>query len=301
VDGTQVLELTSGQYQTVYNLLSLAIASLFFTGLYLVFAQRQVLPRYRNAILISATVVFIATYHYIRIFANFGESYESTAQGGQGTYELTEVFFNEGYRYVDWLLTVPLLLVELIAVLALAKSVQRGLLFKLVPASALMIALGYPGEVSLDTGTRLLWGSLSTIPFLYILYVLYVEVLKSLDRQPPGVASTLKKLLLLLIATWGVYPIAYLFPVIGFDGADAFVLKQAGYTIADILAKAAFGLVIFKIAKIKSQYDDPTFSETGDQYNPGPGQTADPDPGNGVDGGDVRRGRGPGSSSTAVR
>ena len=273
MDGTQVLELTSTQYQTVYNLLSLAIASLGFTGLYLLFAQRQVLPRYRNAIVISATVVFIATYHYIRIFNNFGESYESTAQGGKGNYVLTDTFFNEGYRYVDWLLTVPLLLVETIAVLALAAVVQRRLLMKLVPASVLMIALGYPGEISLDVSTRLLWGTLSTIPFLYILYVLFVEVMRSLDRQPPGVPSTLKKLLLLLIATWGVYPIAYLFPVLGFDGADAFVLKQAGYTIADILAKAAFGLVIFKIAKMKSQFDDPNFNELGEQYNQAPGTT----------------------------
>ena len=298
MDGQQVLELSSTQYDTIYNLLSLAIASLGFTGLYLVFAQRQVLPRYRNAILVSATVVFIATYHYIRIFNNFNESYESTEQGGQGTYVLTDTVFNEGYRYVDWFLTVPLLLVETIAVLALAKSVQRNLLFKLVPASALMIALGYPGELTLDVSTRLLWGTLSTIPFLYILYVLFVEVEKSLDRQPPGVASTLRKLRLLLIATWGVYPIAYLFPVLGFDGTDAFVLKQAGYTIADILAKAAFGLVIYKIAKVKSQFDDPAFNETGEQYNLAPGETADPDPGNQVDGGAVRSG---GKSGASVR
>ena len=298
MDGQQVLELSSTQYNTVYNLLSLAIASLGFTGLYLVLAQRQVLPRYRNAVLVSATVVFIATYHYIRIFNNFNESYESTAQGGQGTYVLTDTVFNEGYRYVDWFLTVPLLLVETIAVLALAKVVQRRLLFKLVPASALMIALGYPGELTLDTSTRLFWGTASTIPFLYILYVLFVEVMKSLDKQPPGVASTLKKLLILLIATWGVYPIAYLFPVLGFEGTDAFVLKQAGYTIADILAKAAFGLVIYKIAKVKSQFDDPAFNETGEQYNLAPGETADPDPGNQVDGGAVRSG---GKSGASVR
>ena len=59
--------------------------------------------------------------------------------------------FNEGYRYVDWLLTVPLLLFETIAVLALAKAVRRGLLLKLIPASALMIILGYPGEISSST------------------------------------------------------------------------------------------------------------------------------------------------------
>ena len=265
MDGQQVLELSAGQYETVYNLLSLAIASLGFTGLYLVLSQRRVLPRYRNAIVVSAMVVFIATYHYVRIFDNFKESYETTAQGGQGTYTLTNVPFNEGYRYVDWLLTVPLLLVETVAVLALAAAVQKSLLMKLVPASALMIILGYPGEITLDTSTRLLWGTLSTIPFLYILYVLFVELTKSMERQPADVRSTVGKLRLMLIGLWGVYPIAYLFPVLGIAGSNAFVLKQAGYTFADILAKAAFGLVIYKIARLKSQYDDPDFAK-GDSH-----------------------------------
>ena len=90
MDGQQVLELSANQYETVYNLLSLAIASLGFTGLYLSLSQRRVLPRYRNAVVVSAMVVFIATYHYVRIFNNFTESYETTAQGGQGAYTLTE-------------------------------------------------------------------------------------------------------------------------------------------------------------------------------------------------------------------
>jgi len=259
--GIDIAELTSGQYETVYNLLSLAIASLFFTGLYLVMSQQRVLPRYRNALVISALVCFIATYHYVRIFDNFRESYESTAQGGNGNYVLTEVVFNEGYRYVDWLLTVPLLLVETIAVLALARSVAKPLLTKLVIASVLMIALGYPGEITTETGPRLLWGTLSTIPFLYLLYVLFVELTKSLDRQPPEVRSTVGKLRIMLVGLWGVYPIAYLMPILGFDGPDAFVLRQAGYSLADIFAKAAFGLVIYKIARLKSVVDDPAFDE----------------------------------------
>ena len=259
--GIQVNEISSDQYATVYNLLSLAIASLGFTGLYLVLSQRRVLPRYRNAIIVSAMVCFIATYHYIRIFDNFKDSYETEAQGGAGVYTLTNIPFNEGYRYVDWFLTVPLLLVETIAVLALAKSVQKSLLTKLVIASALMIALGYPGEITTDTGPRLLWGTLSTIPFLYILYVLFVELSASLERQPVEVRGTVGKLRIMLVGLWGVYPIAYLMPVLGFDGPDAFVLRQAGYSIADILAKAAFGLVIYKIARVKSEVEDPAFDD----------------------------------------
>jgi bacteriorhodopsin len=160
--------------------------------------------------------------------------------------------FNEAYRYVDWLLTVPLLLVEVVAVLALAATVSKSLIMRLVPASAAMIALGYPGEIASAKGDQILYGVLSTLPFIYILYVLFVELTKSLDRQPAGVAATVKNLRLLLIATWGVYPIAYCFNVWGDAGADSFVAIQLGYTIADVLAKCVFGLTILKIARMKS-------------------------------------------------
>jgi bacteriorhodopsin len=196
-------------------------------------------------------VTFIAGYHYWRIFDSFKEASTGTStvsvnmSGEPGS-------FNEAYRYVDWLLTVPLLLVEVIAVLALAAAVAKSLIIRLVPASAAMIALGYPGEISSDQGTQVLYGVLSTIPFIYILYVLFVELTKSLDRQPAGVAATVKNLRLLLIATWGVYPIAYMFNIWGDAGSESFVAIQVGYTIADVLAKCVFGLTILKIARMKS-------------------------------------------------
>ena len=253
--------LTQGQYDTVYNLLSLVIASQLFTTLYLLVVQPRVLARYRQALVVSAVVCGIAAYHYFRIFNSFTEAYVTDAVGGKGIYtQAVGHSFNEGYRYVDWLLTVPLLLVELVVVLTLAKALQASLLRRLIPAAALMIALGYPGELSTDGLTRNVWGLLSTVPFLYILYVLFVELTRSLDRQPAAVRTTVSRLRILLVATWGVYPIAYLLPLLGFDGATAWVGKQAGYSIADILAKALYGLLIFKIARLKSFADDPTFA-----------------------------------------
>jgi len=243
--------LTDGQYSVIYNVLSFGLVSMLACTVFTLVSQSRVLPKYRTALVMSSMVTFIAAYHYWRIFNSFSESY---ADGSikVGTAKGT---FNEGYRYVDWILTVPLLLVEVIAVLALAKAAASSLINRLVPASAAMIALGYPGELSSDTNTKIIWGVLSTIPFLYILYVLFVELSKSLDRQPDGVAATVGRLRLLLIATWGVYPIAYLLPIIDAAGAassEAFVNRQLGYTIADVLAKCVFGLTIYKIAKMKS-------------------------------------------------
>lgn len=259
VAAASIPALSSGQYSTVYNLFSLVIASMLFTGLYLLLAQRRVAPRYRNALIISAMVCGIATYHYFRIFGNFKESYPSGATAID-PHLLSNVGFNEAYRYVDWLLTVPLLLVETIAVMALARDVSKRLLTKLVPAAILMIILGYPGEMTLASGPRLIWGVLGTLPFLYLVYVLFVELTRSLEGKPVAVRRQISTLRVILVATWTVYPIAYMFPVIGgsfFGGAGGFVLRQAGYSIADILAKAAFALLIYRLARTQSILDDP--------------------------------------------
>ena len=243
-----MLKLSANEWNTVYNIFSFGLICMIACTVYTLVSQGRVLAKYRNALVMSSMVTFIAGYHYWRIFNSFNESSMDMSVkigGDQGA-------FNEAYRYVDWLLTVPLLLVEVIAVLALAKEVSRSLITRLVPASAAMIALGYPGEVSNDQNTQVLYGVLSTLPFLYILYVLFVELGKSLDRQPEGVAATVGRLRLLLIATWGVYPISYILGMGGDATAQQFVGVQVGYTVADILAKCVFGLTILKIARMKS-------------------------------------------------
>ena len=249
--------LTDNQFNLVYNMLSLGLASMLFTSLFLFISRDRVLPRYRMAVTVSATVTAIAAYHYIRIFDSFNHAFAGA--------DANPYAYNVGYRYVDWLLTVPLLLVETVAVLAIGRMLQKQILSRLVPAAAAMIVLGYPGDAQLDLFgiSAPVWGALSTIPFLYILYVLFVELTKSLDRQSEQVRKTVKNLRLLLIATWGVYPITFILAMNaeGFDAA-ALVNREVGYTIADVLAKCAYGLVIFKIARMKSAEDSKEFAES---------------------------------------
>ncbi len=252
------IDLTATQFSSLYNIFSFGLIAMLACTVFTLVSQSRVASKYRGALVMSSMVTFIAGYHYFRIFNSFNDSTKpgdmghSTVMAGtaQGT-------FNEAYRYVDWILTVPLLLVEVVAVLALAKAASKSMMMRLVPASAAMIILGYPGEISTNNGTKVLWGILSTIPFLYILYVLFVELGKSLDRQPEGVAATVGRLRLLLIATWGVYPISYLLPILIKEPsptqlATLFTDRQIGYTIADVLAKCVFGLTIYKIARMKS-------------------------------------------------
>ena len=247
------LQLSDGQWSSLYNLFSFGLISMLATTVYTLVAQNRVLPKYRIALVMSSMVTFIAAYHYFRIFNSFNEASSNggvLVGTGQGD-------FNEAYRYVDWILTVPLLLVEVVAVLALAKDVAKSLMTRLVVASSAMIILGYPGEISTSNSSKMLWFVLSMIPFVYILYVLFVELTKSLDRQPEGVAGKIGNLRTLLLVTWLVYPISYLIPVFITDpsaseAASLFTYRQVGYTIADVLAKCLFGLVVFNIARTKS-------------------------------------------------
>jgi bacteriorhodopsin len=120
--------LSNSQFQTVYNVFSFALASMLFSSIFLIVSQPRVLPRYRQALVVSSMVCGIAAYHYIRIFNSFNEAYTATAVGGD--YNLTPLGFNEAYRYVGWLLTVPLLLLETVAVLALPRVTRSSLLTK---------------------------------------------------------------------------------------------------------------------------------------------------------------------------
>ena len=253
------MTLEAGQYSAIYNMLSLGIASMTFTSLFLWFARERVLPRYRTAIMVSATVTSIAAYHYFRMFDSFNAAYPVGGDMDKGF-----AGYNVGYRYVDWFLTVPLLLVELVAVLGLARAVQSSLLKRLVPAAALMIILGFPGDTKMNVfyeGDAGLWGALSTIPFLYIMYVLFIEIGKSLSAQSAKVQGLLKGARLLLVATWGVYPITFILSMnTVIPTYDQVVTREIGYSIADILAKCVFGLIIFTVARIKSAEESKEFA-----------------------------------------
>ena len=246
------LILSEGQYNLVYNAFSFVIACMGASLLFFLLSRSRIAPRHRLAVTISALVVGVALYHYVRIFNSFAEAFSFI----DGQWVQDGPPFNEGYRYVDWLLTVPLLLAELVIVLKLAKSNTRSLIVRLTIAAVAMIALGWPGELSdPDTTARTLWGVASTVPFLYILYVLFVELGKSLDRQSPHVRKLVDALRYIILATWGVYPLAYLAPSVINNEATAEVVRQVGYSIADVLAKPLFGLLIFAIALSKSRAD----------------------------------------------
>lgn len=240
--------LSFGQYNLVFNVFSLTLAAFAASTIFFFMQRGRVAPEYRTAITITGLVTFIALYHYVQILFDWKGSFELV----DGAYVASGQPFNDAYRYVDWLLTVPLLLVELLLVMRLSKqeTVSKGWL--LGGLAALMIILGYPGEVSADAGTRWLWWSLSMIPFLIILYQLFIGLGDAIARQPASARGLVSAARYLTVVAWLFYPVVFLFPMLGLTGAGAETAVQVGYSIADLVAKAVFGLLIYTIAVIKT-------------------------------------------------
>lgn len=246
-----MVDISLDQYHLVYNSFSFAIAVMGATTTFLFLNRSQVSSAYKTAVTISGVVTLIAMYHYLRIFA----SWEAAFTVVNGVIQPTGVAFNDAYRYVDWLLTVPLLLIELILVMRLPQKESTAKATKLGILAAIMVLLGYPGEISSDPGTRWLWWGLSMIPFLVIVFDLFVSLKKSVDSQPTAVRGIVNSARYVTVISWCFYPVVFMLPMLGITGGDAKTAVQVGYTIADIIAKAGFGLLIYSIAVNKSELE----------------------------------------------
>jgi len=255
-------EMTDMQYQAVYNVLSFALASMMATTTFLWFRSFAVQEKYRSAVLISGLVTFIAAYHYIRIFNSWVEAYEYKAGSvtSNGALDiqhptLTGVPFNDAYRYMDWLLTVPLLLVEILLVMNLDESTYSSKAWTLGVGSALMICSGYYGElvVTGNLGPRWACWCLSMVFFLYIVYELLVGLADATNSEAdPVIAGKIRTAQVMTVISWCTYPVVYLFPMLGVAAAEAVVGIQIGYCCSDIISKCGVGLVIYQITYAKS-------------------------------------------------
>merc|ERR1712151_502000 len=250
--------MTDLQYQAVYNVLSFALASMMATTMYLWFRATAVRDKYKSAVIISGLVTFIAAYHYIRIFNSWVDAYKFEGIGANGTIKdpvLTGVPFNDAYRYMDWLLTVPLLLIEILLVMKLDADSYNQKARVLGVGSALMIVSGYYGELTVtgNLAPRWICWFLSMSFFLYIVYELLVGLSAATELESdPTIKGKIKAAQVMTVISWCPYPVVYLFPMLGISAATSVVSIQIGYCVSDIISKCGVGLVIYQSTYAKS-------------------------------------------------
>ena len=186
--------------------------------------------KWKTSLTVAAMVTGIAAIHYFymrEIWVVAGES--------------PTVF-----RYVDWLLTVPLQIIEFFLILSAIAVVSATLFWRLLIASVVMLVAGYLGEV--EQG-GMLWPMfiLGMLAWIYIIYEIFAGEASKINASSGTVASKKAFHALRLIVTigWAIYPIGYFLGYTG--GADPGVLNIV-YNLADFVNKIAFGVVIWAAA-----------------------------------------------------
>ena len=157
------------------------------------------------------------------------------------------------YRYVDWLITVPLQIVEFYLILAAVTAVASGLFWRLLGASLVMLIGGFLGETGLLGVNATVGFIVGMAGWIYIIYEVFSgEASKLSDSSGnPGGQFAFNTLRIILTAGWFIYPAGYYFGHL--SGAPDWNTTNVVYNLADLINKTGFGLAIWVGAKMDSQ------------------------------------------------
>ncbi len=190
--------------------------------------------------LVSGLITFIAAVHYY-----YMRGY-NLSTGDSPTF----------FRYVDWILTVPLMCVEFYLITKKAGA-KIALLWKLIFASLVMLVTGYFGE-TIDRGNSVMWGVISGAAYFYIVYLVWFgEVAQLSQTAGAEVAKATRVLGWFVLVGWAIYPLGYILGTPGglfgmqlvSDPAAASHSMDIVYNIADAINKIGFGLVIYGLSR----------------------------------------------------
>jgi bacteriorhodopsin len=213
--------------------MALVAATAFF------FLERdRVSPKWKTSLTVSGLVTLVAAVHY---------------------FYMREVWVTTGstptvYRYIDWLITVPLLMTEFYLILSAIAKVAGGVFWRLMIGTLVMLVGGYLGEA----------GYVAVLPafiigmvgWAFILYEIFAgEASKiSATNAPRSVQSAFSTMRWIVTIGWAIYPLGYYFGYLtGHSPADSAGTLNVIYNLADVLNKIAFGLIIWSVAVSESE------------------------------------------------
>lgn len=198
----------------------------------------RVVGKWKTSLTVSGLVTLIAAVHY---------------------FYMRDVWVLTGstptvYRYIDWLITVPLLMVEFYLILAAIAKVPSGVFWRLMVGSLVMLTGGYLGEA----------GFLAVLPafiigmvgWAYILWEIFGGEASKINatQAPANVQSAFNLMRWIVTIGWAIYPIGYFIGYLtGGDPADSAKALNVIYNLADVLNKIAFGVIIWSVAVAESE------------------------------------------------
>jgi bacteriorhodopsin len=244
----------------LYDVVQLALLGAGFAllayFLYSLTSKDEVSARYRPSAHAAICLAAVATVAYALLYSDWDTGFRLE---GDVYVPTEEARTTEGTRYIDWSVTVPLLMVELLAVCSVSGARARSLRFRTMAAAFLMIVTGYLGSQVLaegrDTTALVVWGLISTAFFVYLYVVLIGAVRISLPTMGEEAAVSLRNATIVLLSSFGVYPLVYAIPVFVDVTPAWFTAMQVSYSAADVVAKVGFGVLIHKVAKLRTAED----------------------------------------------
>ena len=205
--------------------MALAAATVFF-----LMESLRMGGKWATSLTVSALVTFIAAFHY---------------------FYMREVWVSTGdtptdFRYIDWLLTVPLLMIEFYLILSAITKVAGGVFWRLLIGTLVMLIPGYMGEAGYINPT--IGFVIGILGWAFILYEIFAgEASKVAASQAPAAVQKSYNLMKWTVTIgWAIYPIGYFLGYLA-GGTDAGTLNIV-YNLADVLNKIAFGLFIWYAA-----------------------------------------------------
>jgi bacteriorhodopsin len=217
-------------------------------GAFYFWLQRQtVAKQYQTAMTVAGIICAVAAFHYWRMSGIYLEGVASLFDdNGQRIAGATIKQFPTTYRYIDWIITVPLLVMEFPLLLNMGK--KGGSLFRnLVVAAMVMLVTAWVAEESPTGGQQWwTWYIVSCAAWLFIVYMLYTSVSTAMQSAPPSIAASLSTMRLFVAIGWIIYPVGFLMALSGSNGES---WREVLYNIADVINKVFFGLVCYQGVK----------------------------------------------------
>ena len=233
---------------TVFSFFGMTIFSLATKG--------SVAPEHRTSSVLTAIICFVAGCSYVVIRTYYHAMLETLIATNDPTERHNLLYASYlaigQFRYMDWTVTTPLLLLKNVLLLRVKPHQVPQTLFWLLTADFLMVLTGYIGEQQINAGGVMIagphyfWGFVSTLFYLVIPFILYRVYQRFASQSEPEERRAYRWLAIATVTTWGVYPIGYMVPTL-FPGANLNWLHIA-FSVADVYNKVGLGIVAYLAA-----------------------------------------------------
>tara|TARA_B100001778_G_scaffold259651_1_gene219996 strand:- start:136 stop:882 length:747 start_codon:yes stop_codon:yes gene_type:complete len=207
----------------------LVTAAMLAATVFFFMERSSVEGKWKTSLTIAGLICGIAFWHYLYMRGVWIETGETPTV----------------FRYIDWLLTVPLQMVEFYLILAAVTVVAASLFWKLFVGALVMLIFGYMGEAGLMSALPAF--IIGCLAWLYMIYVLWFgEGKTAVNTTSASVQTAYNTMMWIIIVGWAIYPAGYVFGYL-LGTVDSSSLNLI-YNLADFVNKILFGVVIWKAA-----------------------------------------------------